>query len=285
MTSSPAGLIVGRLLAPLTGALSAWRRARMFHPVGSLFEAVAEVPSEDQSRVTGDSDPEGKHMVALLRSRLLGPVLARFSGALWKTGSWPDVLGCALRFSRAPDRSSPLADDQDLLLASIRRPWTMPFAPFATRSRDYVANRYYGVSPFVVNHVITDRDDDVLPASLRIEWRLKASSEVAANDDAASGPEDAAAARALGLQQRTAIGTACFDLSFDAYPGCLHLPRERRFRRVIVLRLLRPSPVDQEALRFHPFQAGRGIVPAGFVQSARKAAYAASQAARPRSFR
>jgi hypothetical protein len=136
-----------------------------------------------------------------------------------------------------------------------------------------------------VSHVISDRNDDAWSSSLRIEWRLTASSQVAAKDDAASAPGDASAARARGLEQRTTAGTACFELSLDAYPGCLHLPRERRFRPVIILRLLRESPVDQEALRFNPFQAGRGIVPVGFVQSARRAAYAASQAARPRSSR
>jgi hypothetical protein len=39
-------------------------------------------------------------------------------------------------------------------------------------------------------------------------------------------------------------------------------------------------PVNQQALRFTPFRAGRGIVPSGFVQAARAAAYAASQAGR-----
>jgi hypothetical protein len=32
--------------------------------------------------------------------------------------------------------------------ATIRRPWTMPLAPLATVTTDYLANDYFAVSPF-----------------------------------------------------------------------------------------------------------------------------------------
>ncbi|MEO8183439.1 MAG: hypothetical protein ABI895_31785 [Deltaproteobacteria bacterium] len=39
--------------------------------------------------------------------------------------------------------------------------------------------------------------------------------------------------------------------------------------------------LDQEALRFDPFRAGRGVTPVGFVHALRRATYLASQRARP----
>jgi len=274
--SSRAGLVAGRALAPLTAAVSALRRSRMFHPVGSVYVAIAEAPrvsDEVQGQAPAPTDPEVRALAEEVRARLLGPVLVRFSGALWKKGSWPDVLGCALRFSAEPEAASPLPGDQDLLLASIRRPWTMIFSPFATNARDYFGNRYYGVSPFTVSPEGEGRDP------LRIEWRLRARPGLMRSPTSSS--LEALTAREQALRARVDAGDACFILGLDAYPGCLHLPRDHRFVPVVALRLLRPSSLDQEALRFEPFRHGRGIVPVGFVQEARRAAYAASQAARP----
>jgi hypothetical protein len=45
--------------------------------------------------------------------------------------------------------------------------------------------------------------------------------------------------------------------------------------------LLHVLDLDQEALRFDPFRAGRGIVPVGFVQWVRRLTYASSQRLRP----
>lgn len=47
------------------------------------------------------------------------------------------------------------------------------------------------------------------------------------------------------------------------------------------LRLTGPLAIDQEALRYYPDLAGRGLRPVGVVASLRPAVYAASQAARP----
>src|SRR4051812_14290757 len=135
-----AGFWVGKLLAPLAAFFSAARSARMFHPEGCTFRAQLEVTD-------GLSDSWRE-----LAARLSGPGLARFSAALWR-GHFEhlDVLGVALRL-RA-DRSvstERCASDQDLLFATIRSPFTLLLAPFSTNSHDYLANRYWAVSPFEV---------------------------------------------------------------------------------------------------------------------------------------
>src|SRR5688572_20992031 len=131
------GRIAGLALSPFTGLISAARHSRMFHPSGLLCAAVAE-PLATAGRASE------------VAARLAGPVLVRWSSAWWKAGEWIDVLGCALRFSVEPLTAEPKPTDQDLLLATIQRPWTMPFAPFTTNDHDFFSNTYYGVSPFEV---------------------------------------------------------------------------------------------------------------------------------------
>src|SRR5262245_6871606 len=134
--------ILGRTLGLLLAPVSLARRARMFHTEGVLYraEAVARSPSP-------------------AAQRLEGPALLRFSGAWWRRRQWPDVLGIAVRFCASASASAgtgaePCAEtapgDQDLIFATVRRPWTAPLAPLSTRVHDYLANDYYGVSPFLV---------------------------------------------------------------------------------------------------------------------------------------
>src|SRR5581483_3247415 len=130
-----AGVWAGWLLAPLTGTLSLLRRARMFHPEGAVYRARVET-------VPGP--------YAMLGRRLEGPALARLSTAWWRSGKeWLDALGIAIRVGRDPGAEAKRGD-QDLLFATIRSPWTTPFAPLTTEQHDFLANDYYGVSPFEV---------------------------------------------------------------------------------------------------------------------------------------
>lgn len=249
--SQGAGSIAGRLLAPVTGKVSALRRARMFHPSGLLCRAhVVTAPAERR--------------LEPLATALAGPALVRFSSALWKQGEAPDVLGCALRFTREPLGVVAHEGDQDLLLATIQRPWTMPFAPFTTRRHDFFANTYFGVSPFEVEGLG------------RVEWRLVP--EPAARASAARGGPDRRGRIARALRE----GTAVLGLELAPYAGPLKRPRPASFRRVVQLCLTSwLDDLDQEALRFDPFRTGRGIRPVGFVHDLRRATYARSQAERP----
>jgi hypothetical protein len=240
------GNLAGLALAPFTGLLSAVRRSRMFHPSGVVCSGEAEPALENGPA----------RDVAL---RLAGPLLIRWSSAWWKTGEWIDVLGCALRFSESPLGSEPKARDQDLLLATIQRPWTMPFAPWTTRDHDFLANAYFGVSPFAV------------PPLGRIEWRLSALPGATLD----SGSRGERLARAI------AAGSAQLRLEWAPYPGALRRPVASRFEPLLDIRLTGFVELDQRALRFDPFRNGRGLEPVGFVHALRRATYGASQALRP----
>jgi hypothetical protein len=131
------GAAIGVLWSPAITAITKWRHARMFHPLGYTFAGHAEA-------VDGE--------FAALGRELTGRVLARCSAALWR-GGWEhlDVLGLALRFRRGtgPDLDErPQPGDQDLLTATIRSPLTMLASPLFTDASDFAGNKYWAVSPF-----------------------------------------------------------------------------------------------------------------------------------------
>lgn len=242
-----AGLWVGRALAPLIASISHARHARMFHPVGRTFQAKIEA-------APGLGAPWSE-----LAARLSGPALARFSGALWRGGfeHW-DVLGVALRLRESEAISwQCAASDQDLLFATIRSPFTMPFAPFTTNAHDYLANHYWAVSPFDVGH------------SRHVKFRLSPS--------AADHQQQSRSSR---VHRDAALSEAVSKDSISLRLEARHT-FELRWRFVAAVCLTAAVDLDQEALRFSPFQTGRGLVPSGFVHALRRATYPASQRARP----
>jgi hypothetical protein len=239
------GRALGLALAPFTGLLSAARRARMFHPNGVLCSARAEpLVSSGPARDVAE--------------RLAGPVLIRWSSAWWKHVEWVDAFGCALRFTGEPFGTEPQPGDQDLLLATIQRPWTLPFAPLTTNHRDFLANVYYGVSPFEV------------PPLGRIEWRL-----CARQPAPGIGPRRERLARAIAQDRAVVV------LEWSPYPGPFERPVAARFAPLLEIRLTGEVELDQRALRFDPFRAGRDVQPVGFVHALRRSTYRASQALRP----
>lgn len=233
------GVGLGWAAAPVFALVSWARRARTFHPRGDAWLA-------DVTALPGGGP---------LGERLSGPCLVRFSGALWKS-RWEhlDVLGCALRFRRRDDAATePDVGDQDLLFATILRPWTMGLAPFTTDASDYLSNLYYAVSPFDV------------PGFGRAFLRLRPEPLHSADGRDRAARLDATVARdgvvlTLEVRQRWRWGWV---------PAATITLRER-------------ADVNQEALTFSPFRDGRGIVPRGLVHSLRRAVYPASQRARPR---
>jgi hypothetical protein len=230
-----AGAVAGWLLAPLTGTLSLLRRARMFHPEGAVHRARVEA-------ILGP--------FALLGRRLEGPALARLSTAWWRGGKeWLDALGIGLRFGKDPGATAQ-AGDQDLLFATIRYPWTTPFAPFTTEQHDFLANDYYAVSPFDVAGVG------------RAKLRL-----------VSSRPRKLSARnRGDRLAEAVERGEAFLQLE---------LQTEKSWEPVARIVLLEPAQVDQARLRFSPFRDGKGMTPRGFVHGLRRATYLLSQLARP----
>ena len=230
-------------MSPVFALVSAARGARTFHPRGVTFQALLQ------------RHPEAPHELGALVTRLTGPALVRFSGALWKQAQrLPDVLGCAIRF-RNDDRDSiePEEGDQDLLLATIRRPWTMGFSPLTTDVRDYLANDYFSVSPFDVG------------LARAVYFRLTP----------IQGSSAKTGTRGERLLQDIEFGRANLTLELSAGPFGPWTP-------LVVMTLERAAHVDEEALRFSPFRAGRGLSPRGFIHALRVGAYALSQRARPR---
>jgi hypothetical protein len=238
------GRVAGLSLAPWTATLSGLRRGRMFHPAGVV--------------VRGEVEAIASGGWARLATSLAGHALVRLSAALFRERELPDVLGCAIRFTSEPPRDErPRPDDQDLLLATIRRPWTMALSPFTTDVHDHLANDHFGVCPFRCPEGV-------------IEWKL--------SPEAPSPPGDDRRAR---LDAAIAAGSARFVLGARRYPGVLVLGDRPPFDPVVRLSLVERLDVDQGALRFDAYRAGRGIVPTGFVHGLRVAAYAASRRARP----
>jgi hypothetical protein len=240
------GLLVGGGLAPLTAFASALRRSRVFHPRGVCYSAQVEVATDDV-------------LAAPVASRISGTALVRLSTAWWKTRQWPDVLGLAIRFAASPLSPEKDGSAQDLLFATIRRPWTLPFAPLATRVQDFLDNHYYAVSPFAVRELGS------------VELRVVPQSPSPAGKD-----------REARLRAAVHHGGARLVLEWAPYRKPWQLFDDRGFRPLVRLSLTGVVDTDQRALLFHPFRAGRGIVPVGFIQWLRLFPYSSSQRARPR---
>jgi hypothetical protein len=239
------GLVGGALLAPVFGVGSWLRRARFFHPEGVCHRAEVR----PTAAVAGYES---------LAGRLAGPALVRFSAAWWRGGrEWPDVLGCAIRFG--VDQDSPLqpaADAQDLLFATIPRPWLTPLAPLWTQQHDFLGNTYWAVAPFEVQGVGL------------VRWRLLPRPAHPDGQDRGSRLASAVTRDEARLDLQARLDSGSSD-----------------YCSVAEVRLLERVELDQEALRFSPFRTGRGIEPRGFVHALRAASYRLSQAARPRSGR
>jgi len=232
-----AGAALGWMISPVFALTSALRHARTFHPSGEVYAA----------EVTPAGD-------AALGATLRGPALVRFSSALWKGPQERiDALGCALRLRRTAD-PSPVADadDQDLLFATIRRPWTTALAPLTTDVHDFLGNDYYAVSPFDV------------PGVGRGYLRLRPTAPSGAPHEP----------RAQRLRAAVARGDAGMQLE-------VRRAWHRRWVPVALVTLRAPVDIDQDRLRFWPFRTGRGIVPRGAVHALRRGVYTLSQWARP----
>lgn len=239
------GDVVGRAVGPLFAATSTVRRARTFHPRGDCLDAIVERAAGVPARW------------ASLAARLEGAAFVRFADALTKKKArWPDVLGCAVRFGDV----APLEDgDQDLLFATIKRPWTMPFSPFSTRVSDWLANDYFAVAPFEVE-------------GARVYFRLRPAKRGA--PDVGRG-ERGAENRRRSLARAIAEGAASFHLEIGRGP-------RGPFEPLADIHLTTLWSVDPPEIHFDPFLAGRSIVPRGFVHALRRGVYAASQRARDR---
>lgn len=186
-----------------------------------------------------------------LAERLAGPVLARLSGALWKRHDSPDVLGCALRFRKLPGARLEQPEDQDLLFATIAAVPLLTISVLTTRARDFLGNYYYAVAPFYA------------PPVGPVRFRLKPLTRTAQGHS-----------RAERLELALASAPIAFALEVRREEsGSLYEP-------LCKIALTHELQVDQNALRFDPFRAGRDIQARGFLHNMRRAVYATGQRVR-----
>jgi hypothetical protein len=240
--SELAGLAVGALTSPVFAVGSALRGARVFHPDGHAFSARCEPATNDAS-------------LAPLAQRLAGDAIIRLSGGVWRNDrEWPDVLGCAVRFrqNRSFD-AAPAPGDQDLVFATLRSIFTLPFAFATTNTRDYLCNDYFGAAPYFA--------DEAGKLALRLT-------------PLATGE---GTRRAERLDDALRRGIAAFRLE--------HRPSHRpwsAWRPLATLTLREPLSFGDGELCFSPFQTGAGLRPVGFVHATRRVPYLVSQLARAR---
>ncbi|WP_437968278.1 hypothetical protein WMF04_02805 [Sorangium sp. So ce260] len=233
------GRAIGGVLSPIVWQGSLVRGARLFHPDGVVYCAGVKALAA-----------EGE--VGALAQRLAGPALVRLSGGIWrwrdgKGEGRPDVLGIAVRF-RTSEEVTPVASagDQDLIFLSARRLSLLPIAMFTTKRRDFLDNDYYAQLPFKVE------------GFGRATFRL-----VPLRASTTKGN------RLERLERAAAAGLAL--LRLEVRRGA-----RARWMAVADIELYEPVDVDQNALRFNPFQSGKGIVPSGLLQATRLATYTAS---------
>lgn len=270
----PVGQAVGEALAPAFAASSRARGARTFHPDGTVYAGVVT-----------SLQPELPWVAAA--QRLEGRAVVRVGAGLLKMGQLPrlpDLLSVAIRLKGAGPGTPSLAaeaGDQDLFLtadAERFRDFFNPLTPLLAEEHDYFQNTYHAALPFLLEGT-----------GKRVWVRLVpvpfTPADAALKDP--SGPE----ARERKLREAVAAGQARFRIEVQ--------PESRLGRALGVdhgwfdlishdwiplaeLSLTEgPLQVDQEAMRYHPELAGRGIVPVGPIAGVRPAVYRASQEARP----
>jgi len=235
-----AGKLVGDVMAPALWTGTRLRHARVFHPVGTVL-AAAVVPIAEEG------------VEGALAQRLGGFAVVRFSGGAWKNQErTPDLLGCAIRFTTPESVLDPRREDQDLVLATLRLPWTLPPAFLATDAKDFLGNDYYGASPFRVSGL----------GNVKVRLHPNATSPEGGN-------------RVERLLRAVDDGDVRLTLEFKR-----HL-MPSAWKPLVELRVQRRFDVEPDRLRFEPFRAGRGLRPVGFVQAMRKPAYRISRRAWP----
>jgi hypothetical protein len=145
----------------------------------------------------------------------------------------------------------PGASDRDLLFASFRRPWELFLSPFFTDHRNYLTNSYYAISPFVLND------------GKKMEFMI----------DPGRGSHSGGT-REEKLMGDVILGKVVLRLLMKE-------TKQEAWKMVGRILVTEESSLDQEALRFHPFQCGPEMRPYGFLHHLRRGAYQMSQWVRP----
>lgn len=174
--------------------------------------------------------------------------LVRFSSAWWKNKEWMDVLGVSIRFGANGKSVLAQPEEQDLLFASFERPWQIALGPFITDFHDFFYNDYFSVSPFLFKKAL-------------VEFKLTPSF------------------------YHTVTGTRKERLLQDIVDNAelrlwMRKIPEQEWFAIAVIKLSEELLLNQEELKFNPFQNGLNIYPRGFIQHLRIGSYRLSQLGR-----
>jgi hypothetical protein len=242
--SEALGLWAGSLIAPLFAVGTLLRQDQVFHPRGIYFRAEVK-PAENVS----------EEFTALADSLSQAEALVRMSPGTWRgeKGLLPDVLGMAIRFSADPALEyQPRDGSSDLLLITSRRMSTILLSMLSTNQRDFLDNTYHGAANFEIEgHPYMH---------LRLVPITKAETESPNRFDK--------------LREAVTEGEAGFRLFIDApWDPSLSTP-------LVEIRLLEEVAVNEDQMKFWPFDERQQIRPMGFVQWTRPVPYLLSQWAR-----
>lgn len=230
----PLGRALGAAAAPLVWAGARLRGDRLFHARGVVHEAAVEAVAEDGP-------------AAQLATRLAGPAFVRLSSSWWRTHDWPDLLGAAVRFGL--ERSERAR--QDLVLVTVRRAWTLPWAVVTTRWNDFLRNDYYAVGRYGAEGLG------------EVEIRARGEGALAGGTGRT---------RFARLAEAAATGAAGLRLELRVAGGTW---------RPVARIHLGPERPDARGVRFDPFRTGAGLAPRGLVHALRWAVYPASRLGAP----
>jgi hypothetical protein len=232
------GGLLGALLAPLAALGARLRGGRVLHPDGVVCAAEVVATTDDPALVD-------------LARRLAGGALVRLSGALWREVDAPELLGCALRLRGDRPLTVEVApQDQDLLFATMRTPWSLPLAMLTTERHDYLHNVYYTVGCLDAERLG--------PVELRLVPLPQAAIDGSRDERLAAAMSAGHARMRLELCRRGR--------------GSWHTLCELRLRERLEL-------VDPE-LCFSPYQTGQDLRPRGLLHAMRGPTYRAGQAQR-----
>lgn len=209
------GLVGGYAFGAVFGLGSFLRRSRIFHSHGYIFRG------ECQSEILG------------------GPVVVRFSSALWKHKVWPDVLGLAFRFGDEDNF-------QDLLFVTTNHVWKLPLNMLTSHHKDFLKNTFYSITPFEVR-------GKILKFRAYCQFR--------------SG----AATRSEKLRDVVYRGEGLLIIESNDGNGWTPFAK---------IKMEREINIDQEELKFSPFNQGKAIRPVGLVNYLRLRSYQMSQLGR-----
>ncbi len=255
---------IGRdILGPIFAKTSAANDARTFHPDGLYFEG----------KVTSLSPPSP--VLANLAQRLVGSAVVRPSLGVHKAGTPDgklDIPGFTIRLTTtgAAIGPEPLPGDENFtFLADLKSLGDIVVAPFVTDQFDYLdpGNTYYPAVPYRIAPTSESDQEPTQNVSLRV-----VPEPFTPTDPALAHPKNGDQRDQkleLAVQEKKAALRIEAQIGGGAWTPLVRISMDQSI------------PMDNEAFRYYPDLAGRGLIPQGAVNAIRAEVYPDSQAARP----